>query len=93
MTRMKVGPCVGHANGRYNCDMVPTDAISIDPDVQGGTPCFAGTRVPVRSLFDALKRGRTVDYFLSQFPSVTPEQVTAVLDRAIEMIVVAGERE
>ena len=83
----------GWRDTTYNRDMRHTDAISIDPDVQGGTTCFAGTRVPVRSLFDALKRGRTVDYFLSQFPSVTPEQVTAVLDRASEMLVVAGERE
>ena len=86
-------PSLGSVRAEYNRDMRHTDAISIDPDVQGGTTCFAGTRVPVRSLFDALKRGRTVDYFLSQFPSVTPEQVTAVLDRASEMLVVAGERE
>jgi uncharacterized protein (DUF433 family) len=56
--------------------------IKIDPEVQGGTPCFAGTRVPVKSLFDALARGRSVDYFLEQFPSVTREQVTAVIEQA-----------
>lgn len=77
----------------YNPGVTHTDAISIDPDVQGGTPCFAGTRVPVRSLFDALKRGRTVGYFLSQFPSVTAEQVRAVLDRANEMLAAAGTAE
>jgi uncharacterized protein (DUF433 family) len=64
--------------------------ITIDPDVQGGTPCFTGTRVPVRSLFDALKHGRTVDFFLTQFPTVRPEQVRAVLDRANEMLAAAG---
>jgi uncharacterized protein (DUF433 family) len=69
------------------------EPISIDPDIQGGTPCFAGTRVPVQSLFDSLKHGRTVDYFLSQFPSVTAEQVWAVLDRAKEMLVAAGKGE
>lgn len=68
-----------------------TDAlITIDPDIQGGTPCFAGTRVPVRSLFDALKHGRTIDYFLSQFPTVKPEQVEAVLDRAEEILAAPG---
>jgi uncharacterized protein (DUF433 family) len=60
-------------------------AIAVDPEVQGGTPCFAGTRVPVRSLFDALKHGRSTDYFLTQFPTVTAEQVRAVLDRAREI--------
>ena len=73
--------------------MTHTDAISVDPNIQGGTPCFAGTRVPVRSLFDALKHGRTVDYFRSQLPSVTPEQVRAVLDRANAILAAAGNAE
>src|SRR5687767_7717856 len=42
--------------GGYNSCM--SQAIKIDPEVQGGTPCFAGTRVPVRSLFDYLAKGR-----------------------------------
>ena len=67
-----------------------TPAIHSDPEVQGGTPCFAGTRVPVRSLFDALKRGRSVDYFLAQFPAVTRAQVDAVLDRANEILATTG---
>jgi uncharacterized protein (DUF433 family) len=46
--------------------------------------------VPVRSLFDALKRGRSVDYFLSQFPAVKRAQVEAILDRANEMLVAEG---
>ena len=53
--------------------------ILIDPEIQGGTPCFSGTRVPVKSLFDALAQGRSVDYFLQQFPRVRAEQVSDVL--------------
>ena len=58
-------------------------AIQIDSEIQGGTPCFAGTRVPVKSLFDSLAHGRSLDYFLRQFPTVTREQ-------AIEVIIEAG---
>jgi uncharacterized protein (DUF433 family) len=36
--------------------------------------------VPVASLFDHLEAGCTIDYFLSQFPSVTREQVIAVIN-------------
>ena len=68
--------------------MADANPIRIDPDIQGGTPCFAGTRVPVKSLFDALKRGRSTEYFLTQFPSVTAEQVRAVLDRAAERVII-----
>ena len=56
--------------------------IRIDPEVMGGTPCFAGSRVPVETLFDLLAHGRTVDYFLSQFPTVRRELVLTVLERA-----------
>ena len=58
------------------------DPIQSDPDVLGGTPCFTGTRVPVDSLFDHLRLGYTVAYFLAQFPTVTREQVDAVLELA-----------
>jgi uncharacterized protein (DUF433 family) len=54
--------------------------VSVDKEVLGGTPCFAGTRVPVRSLFDHLKLGYSVDEFLAQFPTVTKEQVLMLLD-------------
>ncbi|HEY8750047.1 MAG TPA: DUF433 domain-containing protein [Tepidisphaeraceae bacterium] len=56
--------------------------VSVNKNIQGGTPCFIGTRVPVSSLFDHLEAGYTIDYFLSQFPSVTREQVVALLEEA-----------
>jgi uncharacterized protein (DUF433 family) len=55
-------------------------AVTRNPNVMHGVPCFAGTRVPVKSLFDHLEGGYTVDYFLTQFPTVAREQVTAVLN-------------
>jgi uncharacterized protein (DUF433 family) len=58
------------------------NVVSVNPNVLGGTPVFAGTRVPVESLFDCLKHGRTIDYFLEQFPTVTREQVELLLDDA-----------
>jgi len=63
------------------------DIISINLNVLGGTPVFAGTRVPVDSLFDHLKRGRSIDYFLEQFPTVRRDQVEGLLDDAKAKIV------
>jgi uncharacterized protein (DUF433 family) len=60
--------------------------VSVDPDVMSGTPCFAGTRVPVRTLFDMLERGHTLDDFLTGFPSVTREQAVAVLTLAKDKV-------
>ena len=56
--------------------------VTINPKVLGGVPCFAGTRVPVKALFDHLESGYNIDYFLMQFPSVTREQVQAVLENS-----------
>jgi uncharacterized protein (DUF433 family) len=57
-----------------------------DPDILGGTPVFVGTRVPVRSLFDYLEGGESLDEFLRQFPSVKREQAIAALDVARESL-------
>jgi uncharacterized protein (DUF433 family) len=57
-------------------------AVKTDPRVMHGTPCFAGTRVTVQTLFDWLEEGHTIDYFLEQFPTVSKEQVLSVLDVA-----------
>ena len=56
--------------------------VRVNKNIQGGTPCFAGTRVPVSSLLDHLESGYTIDYFLIQFPSVRREQVVALLEAA-----------
>ena len=53
-----------------------------DPDILGGTPVFRGTRVPIRSFFDYVEGGDTLDEFLRQFPSVRREQAIALLDLA-----------
>ncbi len=60
--------------------------ISIDADVMHGTPCFRGTRVPVGTLFQLLAKGRTLDYFLSQFPTVRREYAILVLELATDSI-------
>ncbi|HEX9985649.1 MAG TPA: DUF433 domain-containing protein [Thermoanaerobaculia bacterium] len=54
--------------------------VTSSPDVMGGTPVFAGTRVPVETLLDYLEGGDSIDEFLEGFPSVTREQVIAFLE-------------
>jgi uncharacterized protein (DUF433 family) len=61
--------------------------ISSDPDIMGGTPVFAGTRVPVQTLLDYLEGGESIDEFLAGFPSVTREQVIEFLEAAKDRLV------
>jgi uncharacterized protein (DUF433 family) len=56
--------------------------ITSSPERMGGTPVFAGTRVPVQTLIDYLEAGDTLDAFLRDFPSVSREHCIAVLELA-----------
>ncbi|HEX4053226.1 MAG TPA: DUF433 domain-containing protein [Tepidisphaeraceae bacterium] len=56
--------------------------IWINPQRLGGMPCFAGTRVPIKNLFDYLESGHALDKFLKDFEGVAREQAVGVIDLA-----------
>lgn len=56
--------------------------IWINPERMSGEPCFFGTRVPVKTLFEYIEGGDTIDDFLDGFPGVTREQAVAALELA-----------
>lgn len=56
--------------------------ITIDPEIHSGTPVFTGTRVPVKTLFDHLEAGDSLEIFLGDFPSVSRELAVAVFEEA-----------
>jgi uncharacterized protein (DUF433 family) len=61
--------------------------VSTSLDTMGGTPVFAGTRVPIQTLLDYLKGGESIDDFLDGFPTVSKEQVIALLEEAGKQLV------
>jgi uncharacterized protein (DUF433 family) len=68
-------------------DLIPQDhplfgLIWINPDRLSGAPCFYATRVPIKSLFDYIEGGDSLNDFLEGFPGVTYEQAVAVLELA-----------
>ena len=72
-TGLRVAGCGGYC-------LVMTTVVSRDREILGGTPVFAGTRVPVRNLIDCLEGGYTIDEFLEDFPTVSRDQVIAFLE-------------
>jgi uncharacterized protein (DUF433 family) len=56
--------------------------ITQNPQLMSGIPCFVGTRVPVKSLFDYLEAGDSLDEFLDQFPTVSREAAVHVLEES-----------
>lgn len=69
----------------YHCAMARS-MITVNPQIQGGVPVFAGTRVPVKNLFDYLEAGESLDLFLDDFPSVARDVAVAVLEQAREAV-------
>jgi hypothetical protein len=41
-----------------------SSVVKIDPEIMGGAPCFAGTRVPIQNLIDYLEGGDSIEDFL-----------------------------
>ena len=70
--------------------LMTSSIVSRSPNVMGGTPVFAGTRVPVQTLLDYLEAGDSIDEFLTGFPSVSREQVIAFLEDAKDRVVAAA---
>lgn len=65
--------------------------INRDPEVLGGTPVFAGTRVPIQTLIDYLTGGESLDDFLEGFPSVSREQAESFLQIALDSALEEGD--
>jgi uncharacterized protein (DUF433 family) len=57
-----------------------SSVVSVSSEIMGGTPVFAGTRVPIQTLLDYLKAGESIDDFLDGFPTVSKEQVVNFLE-------------
>ncbi len=62
------------------------DLITVDKEIQSGTPVFKNTRVPVQSLFWHIESGITIDEFIEDFPSVTKQQAIQVLELSCKLL-------
>ena len=53
-----------------------------DPDILGGTPVFTGTRVPIDTLLVYLRKGKRIEDFRDDFPTVSRGQAQTLLKLA-----------
>lgn len=56
--------------------------IWINPQRMSGAPCFYGTRVPIKNLFDYLRAGKSINEFLLDFSGITRQQIDVLLTHA-----------
>jgi uncharacterized protein (DUF433 family) len=52
----------------------------------GGTPCFRGTRVPLKNLLDYIEGGYPLAEFLEDFPTVSRDMAIQALEDAKEWL-------
>ncbi len=74
-----------------NTELIPENdprygIVSIDRDRHSGTPCFAGTRVPIQDLWEYLAGGDSLDDFLESFPTVSRGQAIQVINLASQKL-------
>ena len=74
VSRLDFGP-----NPSYSLLVMKKSVIAVESEIMHGTPVFRGTRVPMQTLIDYLEAGDSITDFLEGFPSVSKEQVIAVL--------------
>jgi len=67
--------------------MIDTGLIRSDPEIMSGTPVFAGTRVPLQTLFDYIEGGDPLEEFLEDFPTVMRSHAIAVLEQSRNLLV------
>ena len=68
-----------------------SSVIAVDPEIMSGAPCFAGTRVPVQTLFDYLDGEHPLSDFLKDFPTVTAQQAHQLLAEAKAKVMAVAE--
>ncbi len=56
--------------------------ITADPNVCGGDPCVAGTRIPVHVILSHLAAGDSMETVLEEFPRLERADIEACLEYA-----------
>jgi len=61
------------------------ERISIDPNICHGQACVKGTRIAVHQIVRMLANGDTVQELLTEYPSLSQEDIMACLDYAADL--------
>jgi len=69
---------------------VVAQAITRDPETMHGVPVFRGTRVPVRTLFDYLEGGDSLEDFLNGFPTVSRALALLAIEEAKQLLLASS---
>ncbi len=74
-------------------DVVIDNLVWMNPARMSGAPCFYGTRVPIKNLFDYVSGPEGLEGFLEGYPSVGRNLAQEVLQRAEELLLAKFTKE
>jgi uncharacterized protein (DUF433 family) len=61
--------------------------IAVNPKIQFGKPCVAGTRIPVQGVLELVREGIGFDQIISDYyPDLQPEDIRACVQYAIDVL-------
>lgn len=60
------------------------DIITLEPNKRSGKPCVRGLRITVYDVLSYLAAGMTIDEIISDFPSLTRNDILACLSYAAD---------
>ncbi len=60
------------------------DIITLEPNKRSGKPCIRGLRITVYDVLSYLAAGMTIDEIISDFPSLTRNDILACLSYAAD---------
>lgn len=60
--------------------------VTQDPDILGGKPIIAGTRMSVESVLELLASGISLEEVLKEYPFLTKQDVQAALEYAAKLV-------
>ena len=58
--------------------------IVIDPDILGGTPVIAGTRIPIERVYHLVRQGYTTKTLREEYPYVEPRKIQYIISYLME---------
>ena len=60
--------------------------ISVNPEICGGAPCIAGSRIMVSTILSQIAGGYTIEKILQGYPELTREQVVGAIEYAAALV-------
>ncbi len=62
-----------------------TKNIIIDPEILGGTPVIAGTRIPIERVKELVRQGYTPDTLKKEYPQVGIKKIQDIISSLMEI--------